>query len=89
MTIGADLVSDLVPPELIGVVELGEAHEMKTLMMKSMVDHWLAEGRMEGLAEGEARGRSEERERLRRELSALKLDPETAARVSKLLDHGE
>ena len=61
---------------------------MKTLMMKSMVDHWLAEGRSEGLAEGEARGRSEERERLRRELSALELDPETAARVSKLLDRG-
>ena len=42
----------------------------------------------EGIAQGIRRGRSEERERLRRELSALRLDPETAARVSKLLDHG-
>ena len=42
----------------------------------------------EGIAQGIQRGRSEERERLRRELSALKLDSETAARVSKLLDHG-
>ncbi|MXX29718.1 MAG: Rpn family recombination-promoting nuclease/putative transposase [Gammaproteobacteria bacterium] len=88
--LGADAA--LLEPELLRIAELGEVREMKTLMMKSMVDHWLAEGRMEGrtegLAEGEARGRSEERERLRRELSALKLDPETAARVSKLLDHG-
>ncbi|MCZ0943653.1 MAG: Rpn family recombination-promoting nuclease/putative transposase [Gammaproteobacteria bacterium] len=89
--LGADAA--LLEPELLRIAELGEVREMKTLMMKSMVDHWLAEGRMEGrsegLAEGEARGRSEERERLRRELSALKLDPETAARVSKLLDQGE
>ena len=88
--LGADAA--LLEPELLRIAELGEVREMKTLMMKSMVNHWLAEGRMEGrtegLAEGEARGRSEERERLRRELSALKLDPETAARVSKLLDQG-
>ncbi|MXW52190.1 MAG: hypothetical protein F4048_11075 [Gammaproteobacteria bacterium] len=43
----------------------------------------------EGIAQGIRRGRSEERERLRRELSALKLDSETAARVSKLLEQGE
>ena len=42
----------------------------------------------EGIAQGIRRGRSEERERLRRELSVLKLDPETAARVSKLLEQG-
>ena len=92
--LGADAA--LLEPQLMRIAELGEVREMKTLMMKSMVDHWLAEGRMEGrsegFAEGEARGvrrgRSEERERLRQELSALELDPETAARVSKLLDHG-
>ena len=43
----------------------------------------------EGIAQGIRRGRSEERERLRRELSALKLDSEMAARVSKLLEQGE
>jgi len=43
----------------------------------------------QGRAEGFERGRSEERERLRRELSALRLDPDTAARVSELLDQGE
>ena len=80
-SVAADLGSDaaLLEPELARIIELGEVREMKTLMMKSMVDHWLAEGRSEG--------RTEERERLRRELSALELDPETAARVSKLLDH--
>ncbi|MYK29189.1 MAG: hypothetical protein F4048_11060 [Gammaproteobacteria bacterium] len=46
------------------------------------------EGRTEGIAQGIQRGRSEERERLRREMSVLKLDPDTAAKVSKLLDHG-
>ena len=45
---------------------------------------WFDEGRTEGVR----LGRSEERERLRRELSALNLDPDTAARVSELLDHG-
>ena len=48
---------------------------------------WFEEGRAEGIAQGVQRSRSEERERLRRELSALKLDSETVARVSKLLDH--
>ena len=85
--LGADAA--LLEPALLRIAELGEVREMKTLMMKSMVDHWLAEGRAEGIAQGLQQGRSEERERLRRELSALKLDPETAARVSKLLDHGE
>ena len=45
-------------------------------------------GMERGLAQGLLRGRSEERERLRRELSALQLDPETAAQVSELLDPG-
>ncbi|MCY4214422.1 MAG: Rpn family recombination-promoting nuclease/putative transposase [Gammaproteobacteria bacterium] len=49
---------------------------------------WFEEGRTEGIAQGIQRGRSEERERLRREFSALKLDSETAARVSKLLEQG-
>ncbi|MYF12497.1 MAG: hypothetical protein F4229_16235 [Gammaproteobacteria bacterium] len=61
---------------------------------------WFEEGRTEGIAQGiergikrgiaqgRQRGRSEERERLRRELSALRLDPETAAQVAMLLDPG-
>ncbi|MCZ0942844.1 MAG: Rpn family recombination-promoting nuclease/putative transposase [Gammaproteobacteria bacterium] len=48
----------------------------------------VAQGMERGRTEGVEQGRSEERERLRQELAALRLDPETAARVSKLLDPG-
>jgi len=51
-----------------------------------LVQQGIVQGRTEGITEGIARGRSEERERLR-EL-ARQLDPETAAKVSKLLDQG-
>ena len=44
-----------------------------------------AEGIQQGIEQGMQRGRSEERERLRRELTRA-LDPETAARVSQLLE---
>ncbi|MCZ0943656.1 MAG: Rpn family recombination-promoting nuclease/putative transposase [Gammaproteobacteria bacterium] len=53
----------LLEPELMRIVELGEVREMKTLMMKSMVDHWVAEGR----TEGEARVRADQRAQLRRQ----------------------
>ncbi|MYH16320.1 MAG: hypothetical protein F4149_14230 [Gammaproteobacteria bacterium] len=47
----------------------------------------VAQGMERGIAQGVEQGRSEERERLR-EL-ARQLDPETAARVAKLLDQGD
>ena len=56
-----------------GLIEQGRAEGMER-------------GIARGLERGIRRGRSEERERLRRELSALKLDAEAAARVSELLD---
>ena len=63
--------------------EQGE-NEMTTLLEASA-----KRMRTDLIEQGIERGRSEERERLRRELSALKLDPKTAARVSKLLDRRE
>ncbi|MYH16819.1 MAG: hypothetical protein F4149_16780 [Gammaproteobacteria bacterium] len=57
-------------------------------IQKEWFEEGRAEGRTEGIAQGIRRGRSEERERLRRELSVLKLDPDTAAKVSKLLEQG-
>ena len=59
---------------------------------RKIQQEWFEEGRTEGIAQGIERGiarglqrgRSEERERLRRKL-ARELDPETAARISKLL----
>ena len=62
-----------------GLIEQGRAEGMERGMER---------GRTEGMERGIRRGRSEERERLRRELSALKLDAEAAARVSELLDRG-
>ena len=52
--LGADAA--LLEPELTRIIELGEVREVKTLMMKSMVDHWLAEGEERGIKRGEARG---------------------------------
>ena len=77
--------------------EQGES-EMTTLL-EANLDKWeasvmergVAQGRTEGIAQGRTegveQGRSQERERLR-EL-ARQLDPETAAKVSELLDQGE
>ena len=66
---------------------------------RKIQQEWFEEGRTEsiaqgiergierGIAQGRQRGRSEEQERLRQKL-AQELDPETAARVAKLLDLG-
>ena len=51
------------------------------------VERGIAQGVERGIAQGVERGRSEERERLRR--LARELDPETAAKVSRLLDQGD
>ena len=68
------------------MASLVEVNERK--IQKEWFEEGRAEGRTEGIAQGIRRGRSEERERLRRELSVLKLDPDTAAKVSKLLEQG-
>ena len=47
----------------------------------------IAQGMERGIAQGRTEGRSEERERLRR--LARELDPETAAKVSRLIDGGD
>ena len=81
------------PPRSELEIRRGES-EMTTLI-EANFSKWKAglvrQGRSEGIArgrsEGIAQGRSEERERLR-EL-ARQLDPETAAKVSKLLDQGD
>ena len=79
-----------------------EAQEMTTLieanlnkwragLVREGVAQGIAQGRTEGLAQGVERGIAQgaerERERLRR--LARELDPETAAKVSRLLDQGD
>ena len=73
--------------------EQGES-EMTTLLEANfekwearVMERGVAQGMERGIAQGVEQGRSEERERLR-EL-ARQLDPETAAKVSELLDQGE
>ena len=53
--------------------------------MQQGLQRGMQQGLQRGMQQGLQRGRSEERERLRRELSRA-LDPETAARVSQLLE---
>ena len=81
------------PPRSELEIRRGEL-EMTTLLEANLskwraglVQEGIAQGRTEGIAQGVEQGRSEERERLR-EL-ARQLDPETAAKVSKLLDQGD
>ncbi|MCY3793525.1 MAG: Rpn family recombination-promoting nuclease/putative transposase [Gammaproteobacteria bacterium] len=81
--------------ELAEIEDSQGENEMASLVEvngRKIQQEWFEEGRMEGVAQGMERGlqrgRSEERVRLRRKL-ARELDPETAARVSKLLDPGE
>ena len=73
-----------------GMTSLVEVNGRK--IREGLIEQGRTEGMERGMergrAEGIRRGRSEERERLRRELSALKLDAEAAARVSELLDRG-
>ena len=66
----------LLEPELVRIAELGEVQEVKTLVMKSMVDHWIAEG--------EARVRADQRAQLRR-LASRKFGGQAAERLSELI----
>ena len=72
--LGADAA--LLEPKLMRIAELGEVREVKTLMMKSMVDHWLAEG--------EARARADQRAQLRRQ-AGRKFGERAAERLSELI----
>ena len=63
------------------IAELGEFQEMKSFMLKSMVDHWLAEGRERGVIEGVARGRADERALLC-QLAGRKFGRQAAERLS-------
>ena len=65
---------------------------MKTLVMKSMVDHWLAEGEARGIERGEARGiergmervRADQRAQLSRQ-AGRKFGGRAAGRLSALI----
>ncbi|MCY3795287.1 MAG: Rpn family recombination-promoting nuclease/putative transposase [Gammaproteobacteria bacterium] len=76
--LGADAA--LLEPELMRIVELGEVQEVKTLMMKSMVDHWLAEGEERGIE----RVRADQRAQLSR-LAGRKFGGRAANRLSALI----
>ena len=65
------------------------ARKIRADIFEQGVARGLEQGIAQGIERGLESGRSEERERLRRELSALELDPQTAARVSRLLDCGK
>jgi len=76
--IGADAA--LLELELMRIVELGEVQEVKTLMMKSMVDHWLAEGEARGIEQA----RADQRAQLSR-LAGRKFGGRAADRLSALI----
>ena len=80
--LGADAA--LLEAELLRIVELGEVQEVKTLMMKSMVDHWLAEGEERGIKRGEARARADERRLLCRQ-AGRKFGERAAERLTALI----
>ena len=58
---------------------------MKSFMLKSMVDHWLAEGRELGVTEGRAQARADERALLC-QLAGRKFGGQTAERLSAQID---
>ncbi|MDE0269987.1 MAG: Rpn family recombination-promoting nuclease/putative transposase [Gammaproteobacteria bacterium] len=76
-------------------IDDGQGESEMTTLLEANFEKWearvmergVAQGMERGIAQGVEQGRSEERERLR-EL-ARQLDPETAAKVSELLDQGE
>ena len=76
-------------PELIDrlreIAELGEFEEMKSFMLKSMVDHWLEQGMERGVSEGVARARADERARLCRQ-AGRKFGGRAADRLSLRID---
>ena len=59
------------------IAELGEFQEMKSFMLKTMVDHWLAEGA--------AQARADERARLC-QLAGRKFGGQAAERLSDQID---
>ena len=67
------------------IAELGEFQEMKSFMLKSMVDHWLAEGRERGVTEGVARARANERALLC-QLAGRKFGGQAAERLSAQIE---
>ena len=67
------------------IAELGEFQEMKSFMLKSMVDHWLAEGRELGVTEGMAQARADERALLC-QLAGRKFGGQTAEQLSAQID---
>ena len=67
------------------IAELGEFQEMKSFMLKSMVDHWLAEGMARGVTEGVARARADERALLC-QLAGRKFGGQAAERLSAQIE---
>ena len=63
------------------IAELGEFQEMKSFMLKSMVDHWLAEGRELGVTQARADERA-----LLCQLAGRKFGGQTAERLSAQID---
>ena len=63
------------------IAELGEFQEMKSFMLKSMVDHWLAEGRERGVTEGRANERA-----LLCQLAGRKFGGQAAERLSAQIE---
>ena len=63
------------------IAELGEFQEMKSFMLKSMVDHWLARG----VTEGMARARADERALLC-QLAGRKFGGQAAERLSAQIE---
>ena len=68
--------------EMASLVEVN-GRKIRADIFEQGMERGMAQGRTEGVKQG----RLEERERLRQKL-ARELDPETAAQVAKLLDHG-
>ncbi len=58
---------------------------MKSLVLKSMVDYWLAEGMERGVNEGVARARADERARLC-QMAGRKFGRRVAERLSAQID---
>ena len=71
------------------IAELGEFQEMKSFMLKSMVDHWLAEGVAQGMErgviEGVAQARADERALLC-QLAGRKFGGQAAERLSAQIE---
>ena len=83
--------------KLTQIAELGELQDMKSLVLKSMVDYWMAEGmakgKARGVSEGMARGVTEGLARARADERALlcrqadrKFGNRTGERLSALID---